>query len=167
MDKDTSRRPTLVVERGDGGATISAFDGPDGIQQTLGQKARGQNQSTAGSSMTKNRSGRSLPRGSSLAQGDGVLRQTAGGGMEFSFVPTTTAADDKRDDARLMRKSSQMAAQKGKTDSSGRFGSGLEKETAAGQQAELLKKLDGEGISGRTKMRRGIRSASRNVTRGL
>lgn len=158
-----ARRPRMVADGEDEGSRTS---------RTLGQRLHG----TEARSDAKrdNRQGRSNMRGSSQGQ-EGSARQLPGGGMEFSFVPTTTAAQDARDERRAIAKSkgqddaeSLTSRQAKATLKAGRFAAGLEKaDSAAMMNARANLSMDEADRSGRKGMRREIRSASRNKTRYL
>lgn len=152
---EAAHRPRLVVGDDVAAATSSAG-------QTLGQRARS---GPATGSGKASRSGRSTMRGAPDA-GEAVMRATPGGGMEMSFVPTSTSADDAKDEARLMKKQ-KMEKQAKDTLRSGRVGAGLEKDSGASENARVRLELSDQQRSGRTGRRREIRSASRNKTRHL
>lgn len=154
---ETAHRPRLVVGE-DIAPTVNAAG------QTLGQRARSGMRSNGSSKVS--RSGRSAMRGSVAGHNDAVMRSTPGGGMEMSFVPTSTSADDAKDEARLMKKQ-KMGKQAKDTLRAGRIGAGLEKDSGASESARVRLELSDQQRSGRTGRRREIRSASRNKTRHL
>ncbi|KAL8290578.1 hypothetical protein RQP46_002836 [Phenoliferia psychrophenolica] len=115
--------------------------------QTFGQRAR----EAASSTSSKKRS--------TEAEGDPfeVVRGAPGGGMEMSFIPAGKSEDEKAADG-----SREKAKAKAREDKA-QFGAGLENRSNA-KDEEVL---DGEDGSGRQKMRKGVRSASRTVVRQL
>ena len=152
-----THRPRLVV--GDDHVASANAAG-----QTLGQRARsGLNNDRSGKA---SRSGRLAMRGSSTASGQEIMRSTPGGGMEMSFIPSSTSADDAKDEARLMKKQ-KMEKQAKDTLRAGRIGASLEKDSGASENARVSLALSDQQRSGRTGRRREIRSASRNKTRHL
>lgn len=114
--------------------------------QTFGQRAR----EAAGAASSKKR-----PE----AEGDPfeVVRGAPGGGMEMSFIPAGKSEDEKASDT-----TREKAKSKAKEDKA-QFGAGLENR----RNAKDDEVLDGEDGSGRQKMRKGVRSASRTVVRQL
>ena len=155
-------RPRLVVgEDEDGHAETSAVNQ---AERTFGQRAQN---TLSGVSNKSSRSGREVSRDTVSASNNDLIRATSGGGMEYSFVPTTTSANDVDDDTRLQRKNQRMEKQTKDHIAAGKFGSGLEKGSGVGENARAQARLGEEDRSGRTKMRRVARSASKNVTRGL
>ncbi|OCH93959.1 hypothetical protein OBBRIDRAFT_885177 [Obba rivulosa] len=90
-------------------------------------------------------------------------RQTADGGMEMSWVPSTTAQDDWSDEgtgtgAKSQRKSTQAAKRKGVET----FGAGMEK--GGGDVEYVMSEGDRRG---RTQRRKGMRSGSKNTFRRM
>lgn len=158
----TSRRPRLVVEG----------EEAENTTRTLGQRLHGQGQS----SKKDGRQGRTTMRGSQ-GTGSESARALPGGGMEFTFVPTTTEAQDARDERRALLKAKGKAnpedtsvteRQAKATLKAGRFGAGLEKaDSAAMINARANLSMNEDERSGRKGMRRDIRSASKNRTRYL
>ena len=145
----------------------------EAVNQTIGQKVQ---KTLDGGTPKASRSGRNTPRGSgSTANDDGdgggggetAFRALPGGGMEHTFVPATTSAQDAADDARLQAKAQRRDKQTRARIDAGRVGAGLEKASGAAENARAQAGLREEDRDGRKKIRRGVRSASRNVTRGL
>lgn len=156
-----SRRPRLVVDG----------DEAESTARTLGQRLH-----VEGAGKESTRQGRSSMRGSQPA-GTEVARALPGGGMEYTFVPTTTADQDARDERRAMARAKGKAnpedtsiteRQAKATLKAGKFAAGLEKaDSAAMINARANLSMDEDVRSGRKGMRRDIRSASRNKTRYL
>ncbi|KAI5480785.1 rRNA processing protein Enp2 [Pseudohyphozyma bogoriensis] len=86
-----------------------------------------------------------------------IIRGAPGGGMEMSFIPTGRSEREKDED-----KAKAKAKAKAKEDK-GLYGAGLENRADGKEDAVL----EGEEGSGRQKMRKGVRSASRTVVRQL
>lgn len=80
--------------------------------------------------------------------------------MEMSFVPTPKSAKDEASE----KKADRIKKNREKADRA-QFGAGMEKRQDMVEEEEEA--LEGEEESGRTKMRKPMRSASRNVTRKL
>lgn len=156
-----ARRPRLVVDGEDA----------ESATRTLGQRLHGDEPSKSNT-----RQGRTTMRGSQQA-GTEVARALPGGGMEYTFVPTTTADQDARDERRALAKAKGKAnpedtsiteRQAKATLKAGRFAAGLEKaDSAAMMNARANLSMPEDVRSGRKGMRRDIRSASRNKTRYL
>lgn len=156
---EARRRPRMVVEGSNGETVDVGLGESSSSQQTLAQRAQ----------KAASRSGRAVPRGSrSTVNEDGsALRSTAGGGLEYSFVPSTTSASDAQDEQNAQRKLVLEKQAKEKIQAS-RVGAGLERDSKGGrEQLELMEKLGEDERGGRKRMRRDVRSASRNKTRGL
>lgn len=96
-------------------------------------------------------------RQANVVESEDIIRGAPGGGMEMSFIPSGKADDDVVRDKKAERKKA-----KAKTEA-GQFGAGLENRRAEKDDAVL----EGEEGAGRVKLRKPMRSASRNVTRGL
>ncbi|GAA5846953.1 hypothetical protein JCM5353_002543 [Sporobolomyces roseus] len=92
--------------------------------------------------------------------GDDIIRGGPGGVMEMSFVP-----QEKSSDEALAKKKEVKAKRDKEKQEKAKFGMGLEKSEGGSMQEE--REIEGEDGSGRTRMRRPARSASRNKTRHL
>lgn len=157
------RRPRMVVDGEDAESTT----------RTLGQRLHGE----GSSSKSNDRQGRSTMRGSQHSAGTEVARALPGGGMEYTFVPTTTADQDARDERRALLKAKGKAnpeetsiteRQAKATLKAGKFAAGLEKaDSSAMMNARANLSMNEDDRSGRKGMRRDVRSASRNKTRYL
>lgn len=77
--------------------------------------------------------------------------------MEMSFIPSGKSTNEETEDKKVERKKAKAKEEKGQ------FGAGLENRRNQGDDEVL----EGEDGAGRSKMRKVVRSASRNVTRGL
>lgn len=131
--------------------------------QTFGQRAR----EAATGSVPSSKRKTAAADDSAFATGDDdqleVIRGAPGGGMEMSFVPqpkskTAVAADKQAAKAKKAAEKREKAT----------FGAGMMKGTAGALADEDEGAgLEGEAESGRTRMRKPQRSASRNVTRQL
>lgn len=86
--------------------------------------------------------------------------------MEYSFVPSTTEAQDAADEKRMMNKQ-RMEKQATDTLKNARMGAGLERDDSKSENARMRLELSEAERTGRTGRRREIRSASRNKTRML
>lgn len=158
-----NRRPRLVVDGEDA----------ENTSRTLGQRLHGEGPS----SKNNDRQGRSTMRGSTQSAGTEVARALLGGGMEYTFVPTTTEDQDARDERRALLKAKGKAnpedtriteRQAKATLKAGKFAAGLEKaDSSAMLNARANLSMNEDDRSGRKGMRRDIRSASRNKTRYL
>lgn len=118
--------------------------------RTFGQRAREallESNSTSAAGKKRGREGES--------EGD-IVKGTPLGGMEMSFIPAVVSKDEEK----KQKKVDKLKEKKEKSS----FGSGLEK---SGDAREDEREVEGEEAEGRKKMRKGVRSASRNVTRGL
>ena len=150
-------RPQLVVE--DANGNILSSTSRDTHIQTLGQRAAGE-----GGNVAKAYAGRTS---SNRASGNGEApRAMSGGGMEFTFNPTTSADDDDKLE-RQQAKKARADKQAKERLAAGRMGSSLEKGSGTSQNARAQMALSDGDRSGRKTMRRQIRSASRNKTRYL
>lgn len=94
--------------------------------------------------------------------GDEIIRGAPGGGMEMSFIPQTKPQDE----AATKRKVQKEKRDREKKDKAS-FGMGLERTSGGSANEEAERELEGDEGSGRTKMRKPMRSASRNKTRFL
>lgn len=90
-----------------------------------------------------------------------VIRSAPGGGMEMSFVPQPKSKADVAADKKAVK--AKKAAERREKAS---FGAGMERFDGRGDVDEA-DGLEGEAESGRTRMRKPMRSASKNVTRQL
>lgn len=157
-------RPTLVAaDESDDENLSHARSRPlaleDRAKQTFAQRAR-QAASGGVSATSSRRSGRA---DAAEDDGDDIVRGAPGGGMEMSFIPQAKATDEVAE----KRKAQKEKRDKEKKDKAS-FGMGLERTSgAANGTAEAERELEGDEGSGRTKMRKPARSASRNKTRFL
>ncbi|ORY56539.1 hypothetical protein BCR35DRAFT_309786 [Leucosporidium creatinivorum] len=120
--------------------------------QTFGQRAR---EAAAG----KSRKGVDDEEWKGLDATD-VVRGAPGGGMEMSFIPKEKTKEEKAEE-----KKEKMAKKSAEKKEKAQFGAGMEKRGDAIDEEEVV--MEGEAESGRTRMRKPMRSASRNVTRQL
>jgi len=150
-------KPSLIVADGDDDDLASARSARSSHEQranqSFGQRAR----ELAGSGAPKQRP-TSAAEGWTTATGD-IIKGSTSGGMEMSFVPEEKTATADKDEKRAAKK--QKAEEKREQ---AKFGAGMEK-LGGGQVEEA--EIEGEEGTGRTRMRKVARSASRNVTRGL
>lgn len=140
-DDDGSSRPPRA---------LSSYE--QRANQTFGQRAR----EAAGGLSKNGKKAEDEYAGDSMD----VVRGAPGGGMEMSFVPAEKSKAEQANDKRAERvKKSQEKKEKAQ------FGAGMEKRGDGPDEEEVV--MEGEDESGRTKMRKPMRSASRNVTRQL
>lgn len=127
----------MIIERGNTSKTSSRSD----ATATFGE-------------MSSKRSGRTVLRGPT--QPKDQFKSLGGGGMEYSFVPSTTAEDDEAEERKTARKLN-LAKDKNKKSE---FGVGLQKGVAEKEEgADLI----GEDRSGRQRHRKIARSASNSA----
>ncbi|GAA6047444.1 hypothetical protein JCM3770_001308 [Rhodotorula araucariae] len=93
-----------------------------------------------------------------------IIRGSLGGGMEMSFIPAAgkdaaSAQADKKREVKAKRDKDQAER--------ARFGMGLERRSGDAEREDAERALGDEEGSGRTRMRKPARSASRNKTRHL
>ncbi|GAA5854309.1 hypothetical protein JCM8547_001775 [Rhodosporidiobolus lusitaniae] len=125
--------------------------------QTIGQRAR----EAADSVSAKRRRRAEQAEEDAGGDADDIIRGAPGGGMEMSFIPKAKSkaeVDAKKKEVRDKKKAEK--SEKGK------YAMGLEMRSG-GDQVEDEKEIEGEEGSGRTRMRKPARSASRNKTRLL
>lgn len=116
--------------------------------QTFGQRAR----EAAGAASSKTKAAENA------VDPFEVVRGAPGGGMEMSFIPSGKTDKDEEDGGRERAK----AKAKARVDKA-QFGAGLENR----RNEKDDEVLEGEDGSGRQKMRKGVRSASKGVVRQL
>ncbi|GAA5983319.1 hypothetical protein JCM10908_000239 [Rhodotorula pacifica] len=155
-------RPTLVAADDSDDETLShARARPlaleDRAKQTFAQRAR----QAAGAGDIPARK-RAAALDSMDQDGDEIIRGAPGGGMEMSFIPQSKAKDEVAE----KRKAQKDKRDKEKKDKAS-FGMGLERTSGGNGNEEAERELEGDEGSGRTKMRKPARSASRNKTRYL
>lgn len=92
-----------------------------------------------------------------VVESEDIIRGAPGGGMEMSFIPSGKSTNEEAEDKRAEKKKAKAKEEKAQ------FGAGLENRRSEKDD----KVLEGEDGAGRSKMRKPIRSASRNVTRRL
>lgn len=160
--EQSTHKPRLVA--GDGRLGEQAQSNSDPRSTTFGQRAA---KAVNGTSNGSGRSGRTVSRGAKLSNRDeGPMRSTSGGGMEYTFTPSTTTADDSRTDKEQL-KAMRVEKQARERLAAGRIGAGLEKGSGATHNAREQLNLSESDRGGRKTMRRQVRSASRNKTRFL
>lgn len=150
-------KPSLVVADDDDYSSssrppraLSSYE--QRASQTFGQRAR---EAAAG----KGRKGVDDEEWKGLEETD-VVRGAPGGGMEMSFIPMEKTKEQKAEE-----KAAKMAKKSAEKKEKSSFGAGMEKRGDGPDEEEVV--MEGEAESGRTRMRRPQRSASRNVTRQL
>ncbi|GAA5962544.1 hypothetical protein JCM8115_002115 [Rhodotorula mucilaginosa] len=162
--KQSSRpRPTLVAADDSDDETLShARARPlaleDRAKQTFAQRTR----QVAGRGSDGASRKRATLDSADQDGGDEIIRGAPGGGMEMSFIPQTKPQDE----AATKRKVQKEKRDKEKKDKAS-FGMGLERTSGGAANEEAERELEGDEGSGRTKMRKPLRSASRNKTRFL
>lgn len=157
-------RPTLVAADDSDDETLSAarsrpLAALDRASQTLAQRAR---QAAESGSSKRSRRAADEADSSAAADGDDIIRGTPGGGMEMSFVPQPKSAAEVAE----KKKAQKDKREKDKSDKA-KFGMGLERSRGGPQEDEQQRRLEDEEDSGRKRMRKPARSASRNKTRFL
>ncbi|GAA5938936.1 ribosome biosynthesis protein ENP2 [Sporobolomyces koalae] len=156
-------KPALVVADGSDDEAITAARArplashEQRATQSFAQRAREAASSGTGS---KRRKGARTEEDADRIDGDDIIRGGPGGVMEMSFVPKGKSSDELEQKKKLVKaKRDQDKAEKAK------FGMGLERSDGRAQEDE--REIEGEEGSGRTRMRKPLRSASRNKTRHL
>ncbi|GAA5910506.1 hypothetical protein JCM6882_008540 [Rhodosporidiobolus microsporus] len=156
---DASDDEDLTSTRSRPLATI-ASSAADRASQTFGQRAR-----DASSAPSKRRRGAAAADEDAFASaldGNDVIRGAPGGGMEMSFVPRAKTAEEVAEKKRAVKDK----RDKEKKEKSS-YGMGLETRTGGQERDEREEEIEGEEGSGRTRMRKPARSASRNKTRHM
>ncbi|GAA6028283.1 hypothetical protein JCM8097_006955 [Rhodosporidiobolus ruineniae] len=154
---DASDDEDLTATRSRPLASTSASLGADRAAQTFGQRAR----QAAGSSAAK-RARQAEDAAAFASSTDDIIRGAPGGGMEMSFIPKAKSADE----VAAKKKEVKQKKDKEKKDK-GKFGSGLESRTGGQEREEGQREMEGEEGSGRTRMRKPMRSASNTKTKYL
>ncbi|GAA5828724.1 hypothetical protein JCM11251_005852 [Rhodosporidiobolus azoricus] len=133
----------------------------DRASQTFAQRAR---EAVPSSSSSKRRRGAADGDDDAFGttDGDDIIRGALGGGMEMSFVPRAKTAEEVAE----KKKAVKDKRDKEKKDKSS-YGMGLETRTGDMERKEQEEEIEGEEGSGRTRMRKPARSASRNKTRHM
>ncbi|CEQ39590.1 SPOSA6832_01155 [Sporobolomyces salmonicolor] len=153
-------KPSLIVADGSDDESLSAARSrplssfQQRATQTFAQRAR---EAAAAGPSSKRRK----ETDASAADGDEIIRGAPGGGMEMSFIPQPKSAVEVAEKKKEIKdKRDKEKAEKAK------YGMGLETSTG-GPREEDQREMEGEEGSGRTRMRKPQRSASRNKTRHL
>ncbi|GAA6063638.1 hypothetical protein JCM10212_002599 [Sporobolomyces blumeae] len=103
---------------------------------------------------------RAQPGATVRTDADEIIRGAPGGGMEMSFVPQAKSSDE------VNAKKKEVKAKRDKEKAEkAKFGMGLE--TREGGPVDEQREMEGEEDTGRKRMRKPMRSASRNKTRHL
>ncbi|BGP16521.1 hypothetical protein JCM10213_001140 [Rhodosporidiobolus nylandii] len=131
---------------------LAASSAADRATQTFAQRAR----DAAGSSAAKRRRGSEADADD--ADSTDVIRGAPGGGMEMSFIPRAATAEEKAEKKRAVKEKRDKEKVEKKS-----FGAGMMK----GDEREEEAEIEGEDGSGRKRMRKPLRSASRTKTRHL
>ncbi|BGP40408.1 Small ribosomal subunit bioproteinsis [Rhodotorula kratochvilovae] len=126
--------------------------------QSFAQRAREASSSFAGGKRAR----RAAAEDDGLGDGDEIIRGSMGGGMEMSFIPSAGAKDAAGEKKREVKEK----REKEKADRA-RFGMGLETRSGGAEREDAEREMGDEEGSGRTRMRKPARSASRNKTRHL
>ncbi|GAA6001588.1 hypothetical protein JCM10207_006741 [Rhodosporidiobolus poonsookiae] len=156
-------RPTLVAADASDDEDLSATRSrplaasADRAAQTFGQRAR--DAASTGAAKRARRAAEDAERAGDV--GD-IVRGAPGGGMEMSFIPKQKSADEAAERKKAVRE--KKAKEKGEK---GTYGAGLQNRTAEMENAEEERAIEGEEGSGRTRLRKPLRSASRNKTRHM
>lgn len=134
---------TMEHESGSSKATASHVQSDSAQGKTFAELAR--------------RHGRQASRAAAANKGpsDGVMRNTGGGNMEYTFMPSAAKSAEAKEEKRA-----KINAKKAKT---AQFGYGLEK----GGAEEAESRLEGEDASGRQRRRKVGRSASNSALRKI
>lgn len=104
--------------------------------------------------MSSKRSGRTVSLGTTQPRDQ--FKSLGGGGMEYSFVPSTTADDEEKEERKAARKAKLAKDNTKKSE----FGVGLQKGVAEKEEGA---ELTGEDRAGRTRHRKIARSASNSA----
>ncbi|GAA5851362.1 hypothetical protein JCM3766R1_007013 [Sporobolomyces carnicolor] len=160
-------KPSLVVADGsDDEAITAARARPLASHEqratlSFAQRAR-EAAAAAGPTKRKKAAAAAAAPASRLEDGDDIIRGGPGGVMEMSFVPKGKSDDDVQQRKKeVKQKRDQEKADKAK------FGMGLERSDGGDSMMQDQREMEGEEGSGRTRMRKPLRSASRNKTRHL
>lgn len=106
------------------------------------------------------RSGRTVSRASAAKAVQDNVKSLGGGGMEYSFIPSTTADEEEREEKKAARKA-KLAKE---TTKKSEFGVGLQKGSTIERRDEG-EDLTGEDREGRKRRRQIGRSASNSAIR--
>lgn len=128
--------------------------------QTFGQRAR-EAAALGSSSMSRKRGVDADDSAFGTTNEMEVIRSAPGGGMEMSFIPQPKSKADVAADKQAV-KAKKAAERREKAT----FGAGMERSNGR-DDVDETEGLEGEAESGRTRMRRPMRSASKKVTRQL
>ncbi|GAA5833864.1 hypothetical protein JCM9279_001646 [Rhodotorula babjevae] len=161
-------RPALVAADDSDDDTLSAARSrplastAERATQSFAQRTR--EAASSGGATKRRRAVAGEDEDGALASGD-IIRGSAGGGMEMSFIPSTSSgksASEAADKKRVLADKRDKAKGDKK-----RFAAGLERREGAQEAEDEQRELEGEEGSGRSRMRKPARSASRNKTRHL
>ncbi|GAA5889722.1 hypothetical protein JCM16303_007152 [Sporobolomyces ruberrimus] len=156
-------KPSLVVADGSDDEAITAARArplashEQRATQSFAQRAR----ESAGAPTAGTKRRKAAAAETTTTDGDDIIRGGPGGVMEMSFVPK-----GKSDDDVAQKKKEVKAKRDQEKKEKAKFGMGLEKSDGQGS-VEDEREIEGEEGSGRTRMRKPLRSASRNKTRHL
>lgn len=145
-------QPALFVaddsdDDGSSRPTRTVSSSQERVSQTFGQRAR----DAASASASKKKSNEAEEEWNPYE----IVRGAPGGGMEMSFIPAVRDKASEKSADKEEKKTKKAKEQ---------YGAGLENR---GDMADDAAELEGEEDSGRQKMRKGVRSASRTVVRQL